>query len=289
MPEKVNLNAYFERIGFAGSIAPTLATLELLQGLHPAVIPFENLNPLMGEPVSLDQPSLERKLLTERRGGYCFEHNTLLMRILQDLDYAVRPLVARVVWTRPEAVDEPPSHMLLLVEINNQSYIADVGFGGLTLTAPLRLRADVEQTTPHETFRLIGGDPAWTLEVRIGEDWRPVYIFTLDAVADADIAALNQRIATDPASPFTSELRVALAPTGRRVKLHNADLTIQPIDGEAEKRTITSMESLRAVLTDDFGLTLPADERLEPALAKLLPPPPPAATKPPAEPSEPAD
>lgn len=283
MAEKVNLNAYFERIGFAGSIAPNLATLEMLHALHPAAIPFENLDPLMGAPVPLDQPSLEKKLLTDRRGGYCFEHNLLFKRILEDLDYTIRPLLARVVWTNPAGRDQPPSHLLLLVEINGQNYIADVGFGGLTLTTPLRLRAGVEQQTPHEMFRVTGGDPDWILEVRIGEEWRPLYVFTLDEVSEADIAPINQALATDPTSPFTSELRVALSPSGRRLKLHNASFTIQPVEGEKEQREITGMATLRSVLTEEFGLTLPGDERLEPALARLLPPPPPPADDPPAE------
>jgi N-hydroxyarylamine O-acetyltransferase len=272
MPEKVNLKAYFERIGFAGSIAPTLATLDLLHALHPAAIPFENLSPLMGDPVPLDQPSLEKKLLADKRGGYCFEHNLLFMRMLQDLDFVVRPLLARVVWTNPAGARQPPSHLLLLVEVNGQNHIADVGFGGLTLTTPLRLRADVEQATPHEPFRLTGGDPDWTLEVKIGEDWKAVYVFSLDTVSLEDIEPINQRIATDPASPFTHELRVALAPSGRRIKLHNTGLTIQPADSEAEKRSIGTMETLRSVLTTEFGLVLPSDKRLEPALARLLPP-----------------
>jgi len=275
MTEKVSLNAYFERIGFAGSIAPSLSTLELLHALHPAVIPFENLDPLTGQPVSLDQAGLERKLLAEKRGGYCFEHNFLFMRVLRELEYAVRPLLARVVWADPAGAGRPPSHMLLAVEIGGQGFIADVGFGGLSLTTPLRLRADVEQPTPHETFRLTGGDPGWTLEVRLGEAWRPAYVFTLDAVEEAGIAAVNQRVATDPASPFTHELRVALSPSGRRLKLHNGQFTIQPVDGPAERREIGSIEQMRAVLTGDFGLVLPAHERLEPALAALLPPAPP--------------
>ncbi|UYN98993.1 MAG: arylamine N-acetyltransferase [Devosia sp.] len=277
MAVKVNLNAYFERIGFSGSIAPTLATLEMLHALHPAAIPFENLTPLMGDPVALDQPSLERKMLAEKRGGYCFEHNLMFMHMLADLDYTVRPLLARVVWTDAEGANRPPSHLLLLVEINGQSYIADVGFGGLTLTTPLRLRADVDQSTPHETFRLVGGDPDWTLEVKIGDDFKPVYMFTLDQVSDAAIEAINTTIATDPGSPFTHELRVALAPPGQRLKLHNTRFIIQPVEGAKQERDISRMETLRSVLTGDFGLTLPQDERLEGALAKLLPdlPPPP--------------
>jgi len=278
MSEKVNLNAYFERIGFSGSIAPTLATLEMLHALHAAAIPFENLGPLMGESVALDQPSLERKLLAEKRGGYCFEHNFLFMRILRDLDYTVRPILARGLWTSPD--NQKLSHLVLLVEMNGQNYLADVGHGGLTLTTPLRLRADVEQTTPHETFRLVGGAPEWTLEVRIGDDWRPVYAFGLDTAGDAEIAAVNQSMATSPASPMVSGLRVALSPGGRRLKLLNTTFTIQPVDGEKEQREITSMESLRSVLTEEFGLVLPNDERLEPALERLLPDVPSPAAEP---------
>src|SRR5690606_32864649 len=150
----VNLKAYFDRIGFSGSIAPNVATLEALHALHPAVIAFENLNPLLSLPVPLDQKSLERKLLSDRRGGYCFEHNLLFMRVLADLDFEVRPLGARVLWNHPEGAERPVSHMVLAVDIAGSTYLADVGFGGLTLTAPLQLRDGKEQETPHETFRL---------------------------------------------------------------------------------------------------------------------------------------
>ncbi len=278
MPEKVNLKGYFERIGFAGSIAPTLSTLDLLHALHPAAIPFENLGPLLGEPVQLDQPSLEKKLLTDRRGGYCFEHNLLFMRMLEDLDYTVRPLLARVVWTNPDGASLPPSHLLLLVEINGQNHIADVGFGGLTLTTPLRLRAESAQATPHETFRLTGGDPDWTLEVKLADDWRPVYVFNLDQVSLDDIASINQQTASDPASPFTHELRVALAPSGKRLKLHNTKFTRLPTGEEAEYRELSTLDEIKQVLTTDFGISLPQDERLDSALSGLLAPNPAPAT-----------
>jgi N-hydroxyarylamine O-acetyltransferase len=272
MAEKVNLNAYFERIGFAGSIAPTLSTLEALAALHPATIPFENLTPLMGEPVLLDQPSLERKLLAEKRGGYCFEHNLLFLRILRDLDYTVRPLLGRGLWTDPANTHK--GHAVLLVEINGQSFIADVGHGGLSLTAPLRLRADVEQSTPHDTYRFLNNEGEWTLEARIGEEWRAVYAFRLDPVSDEAIAEANRQISTDPASPMTFELRVSLSPPGRRLKLRDTHFTIQPNGGAAEKRDIASMEALRSVLTTEFGLVLPQTDRLEAALARFVPLPP---------------
>jgi N-hydroxyarylamine O-acetyltransferase len=273
MPEKVNLNAYFERIGFAGSIAPTIQTLELLHALHPAAIPFENLAPLGGDGVMLDQQSLERKLLIDKRGGFCFEHNFLFMRMLADLDYEVRPLAARVLWNNPEGATGKPSHMLLLVDIKGQKYIADVGFGGLSLTTPLRLRAGTEQDTPHETFRLTGGEPDWTLEVRIGEDWRAVYTFTTDTVEEVELWDLSRDLAGNPASPFTNKLIVTLAPSGRRLKIVDRRYIIQPTGEAATERELTGIEDLRAVLSEDFDLALPQSERLLAKLADILPEP----------------
>ena len=270
MSQKVNLNAYFERIGFAGSIAPSLATLELLHALHPAAIPFENLSPLLGLPVALDQQSLEKKLLGEKRGGYCFEHNLLLKRMLAELDYPVRGLAANVLWNDPEAIKERPDHMLVAVDINAATYIADVGFGGLTLTAPLRLRADVEQQTPHETYRLTGGEPDWRLEVKLGDEWRVLYSFTTQEWADADYEPLNAVLAGDPASPFTRQLRVALSPKGQRIRLFNNRLTIEPLEGEPEQRLLTSVAEMREVLSVTFGLGLPVADLLDPRLEVIL-------------------
>ena len=268
MSQKVNLNAYFERIGFAGSIAPTLATLELIHALHPAAIPFENLNPLLGLPVNLDLGSIEKKLLAEKRGGYCYEHNLLLLAVLRELDFSVRGLAARVLWSDPTASDRPPTHMLLAVDIGGAAYIADVGFGGLTLTAPLKLKAETEQATPHETFRLTGGEPDWTLEARLGEEWKPLYIFDTSEKTAEDYAASNLILSTD--SPFTRELRVALSPSGKRLALRNNRFTTH-VEGEpSESRLLTGVAEMREVLSGSFGIQLPSAELLDPRLEAIL-------------------
>lgn len=270
MSQKVNLKAYFDRIGFAGSIAPTLATLETIHALHPAAIAFENLNPLLGLPVDLDLPSIEKKLLTERRGGYCYEHNLLLMAVLRELDFTVRGLAARVLWNNPDATDMTPHHMLLGVDISGVTYIADVGFGGMTLTAPLRLKADVEQTTPHGTFRLTGGEPEWRLETRIGEDWKVLYAFDTAEKTEADYAASNHFLSTDPGSAFRRELRVALSPVGRRLALRDNRLTIHAEGQPPEVTLLASVAQMREVLSGHFGIQLPPAELLDPRLEVIL-------------------
>lgn len=270
MSQKVNLNAYFERIGFAGSIAPTLATLELIHALHPAAIPFENLNPLLGLPVSLDLPSIEKKLLADKRGGYCFEHNLLLMAVLRELDFTVRGLAARVVWFDPTAIDRPPTHMLLAVDIGGVTHIADVGFGGLTLTAPLRLKSDVEQPTPHETFRLTGGEPDWTLEARIEGEWKALYVFDTIEHSPDYYEAPNLSLSTDPQSRFRTELRAALSPPGKRLALRNKRLSIHVAGEPSEVRLLTSVADLREALSGLFGIQLPPAELLDPRLEAIV-------------------
>jgi N-hydroxyarylamine O-acetyltransferase len=270
MSHRINLNAYFERIGFAGSIAPSLSTLELIHALHPAIIPFENLNPLLGLPVNLDLAAVEKKLLWDRRGGYCYEHNLLLMAVLKELDYTVRGLAARVLWNDPTAIDRKPTHMLLAVDISGATYIADVGFGGMTLTAPIKLKADVEQPTPHETYRLTGGEPDWRLEARIGEEWKVLYVFDASEKTIEDYAPSNAWLSTDPESGFRKELRVALSPSGKRIALRNNRLTIHAESQPPESRLLTSVAEMREVLSGTFGIQLPSADLLDPKLEVIL-------------------
>jgi N-hydroxyarylamine O-acetyltransferase len=93
---RIDLDAYFERIGYAGERTPTLDTLRGIQACHPAAIAFENLNPLLGWPVRLDARSLQQKLVVDRRGGYCFEHNLLLGHVLNAVGFSVSGLAARI-------------------------------------------------------------------------------------------------------------------------------------------------------------------------------------------------
>jgi N-hydroxyarylamine O-acetyltransferase len=271
MSDDANISAYFERVGFAGSIAPNLQTLQLLAAAHPAAIPFENLNPLLDRPVRLDQKSLEQKLLHERRGGYCFEQNLLFMRMLRSLGYEVRPIAARVLWGRPADAITPRSHMALAVDLGGATWLCDVGFGGTTPTAPLRLRSGAEQETPHDTFRILGEDPALRLEIRVAEDdWRPLYRFDLSEQHEVDFAAPNWFAATHPDSIFRTGLTAARAEKARRLTLHDTTFTTRPVGGESEKRELTSVAEVKEVLAGSFGISLPAADNLDAALDRVL-------------------
>jgi len=272
MSGDVNLNAYFERIGFAGSIAPTLATLEALHALQPAAIPFENFNSLVGVPVLLDQASLNRKLLAERRGGYCFELNLMFLRILVELGFEARGHLAGVLWGgHHEDRALAPDHALITVDIGGTTYLADVGFGGLLLTMPLKLRVGLEQETPLGTYRLTGEDPALRLELkRHEEDWRPVYQFALDVIDDATYARINEGLNADPEWFFHHHLVVERAAPSGRLMLFDTRLTSIAPDGTRETKTLPSVGEMRETLATQFNMDLPAFDGLDTALGKIL-------------------
>ena len=275
MSQKVNLNAYFERIGFAGSIAPTLATLEAIHALHPAAIPFENIDPLMGRPVLLDQASLEQKLLHKGRGGYCFEHNTLLMNVLRDLDFTVRAHAARMLWGHPEGGAPIISHMVLLVDIAGGSYLCDVGSSRFMLTAPLRLRDGVEQQVGKELYRLSKTAEGWRLEVKVDDDWRGVFQFDLVEQTEGDIAALNSAVEAEYFN--RGQLHAARAEGDVRSRLSGNRLSIYRPGEEPERRDAGDVDALKAMLAEVFRITLPlALDLLDPALQRVIDTAPPA-------------
>lgn len=265
---KANIDAWFERIGFAGSIAPSLETLGQLVQMHLAAIPFENLDPLMGVPVRLELVNLQQKLLFDRRGGYCLEHNLLFKAMLEELDYEVQQHAATVLWGRPEPVEGPATHLLLTVEIAGVTYLVDVGFGGSTPTAPLRMRSGVEQATPHEPYRLTETEGLWRLEMQIGEAWQPLYAFTTAPASTESLAEMNEIVSSSPT--FRDRLVAARAEKGRRLALGNLRFNTHVTGGDSEARMLTSTGELREVLSGPFGIALPNDERLETALQKIV-------------------
>jgi N-hydroxyarylamine O-acetyltransferase len=267
----VDVDAYLRRIGYTGSREPTLATLRAIHARHPQAIAFENLDPFLRRPVELDLASLERKLVHGGRGGWCFEHNLLLSAVLRSLGFSVTGLAARVVWNAPEDTVRPRGHMLLRVEIDGTPYVADVGFGGLTLTAPLRLVPDVEQPTTHEPFRFrCAAEAEFVMEALVRAEWRPLYRFDLQPQLRPDYEVANWYLSTHPQSHFLSALIVARAAPERRLALADRRLSIHPLAGESEQRELAGVAELRGVLEALFDIRVPAGAEVDARLARLF-------------------
>jgi N-hydroxyarylamine O-acetyltransferase len=267
----IALDAYLRRIAFTTTPAADLPTLQRLVACHAAALPFENLNPLLGLPVDLQPAALERKLVHEGRGGYCFEHNRLLAQALQQIGFDVSGLAARVLWNQPDDAITARGHMLLRVEIDGATWLVDAGFGGLTLTGALQLLPDVEQATPHEPFRLfLAADGDWRMQACVRGAWKTLYRFDLQTQHAVDYEAPNHYMATHPNSHFTKNLIAARAAPERRLALINADFAVHTLHGETQRRTLRSGAEIAEVLEREFLLTLPPHPGLAARLQALI-------------------
>jgi N-hydroxyarylamine O-acetyltransferase len=265
-----DLEAYFVRLGYDGPAEPRLRTLQRLHALHAEKIPFENLSPFVGEPVRLDLESLQDKLLRRGRGGWCFEQNLLFAHMLQGLGFDVTRLAARVRWNVPIDRVTPRSHMLLRVRLPEGDYVADVGFGGLTLTAPLRLEADVEQATPHEPHRLMARDAGFRLDALIAGEWSALYTFDLHEQQLADYEVSNWYLCHHPESHFLKQVLAARAEHGRRHALRGVRYAIHSAGGETERCEIRDVAEYRRVLEGPFQIRLPDAPSLDENLERMI-------------------
>lgn len=278
---EIDLDAYFARIGHSGPVAADLATLQTLHLAHPSSIPFESLDPLLGRPVRLDPASIQAKLVTGGRGGYCFEQNGLLRLVLEALGFAVTPLAARVRWMLAEDAPRTPlSHMLLKVDLPEGAYLADVGFGGQSPTAPLRMEPGLEQSTPHGDYRLMA-TAAGPLELQMRlptptpeARWQAMHRFTQEPQGPEDYETYNWRTSTHPASRFTNNLIASRVVGATRVNLLNRERTVHWRDGRTESEVLADATALSKALECDFGLRL--DRGDLDALDARLPAPEPA-------------
>lgn len=256
--ETLDIDRYFARIGFTGPCAPDLATLRALHERHPRAIPFENLDPLLGRPIELTLPALESKLIRSHRGGYCFEQNLLFWNVLEQIGFQVSGLSGRVLWNRSINDITPQTHMLLRVEIDESTYLADVGFGGTTLTAPLKLVLDEEQETPHERFRLRDGPLGFLLEAKLANVWSPLYQFDLSPQFPVDYSITNHFLGTHENSHFRRDLFVARpGADGTRFALRNNRFSKLAPTAPAEIQYLTSVQEATQILDEIFGIHLP--------------------------------
>lgn len=251
----IDLAAYFQRIGYTGSREPNLETLREIHHAHATTFVFENLNNWTGRPVSLDLPDIERKFVRERRGGYCFECNTLFAAVLRQLGYPVTPLVAWVQWMQPADSRPARTHMLLRVLIDGRPWIADVGFGSMGQTIPLALDTEEVQPTTHEPRRYRFNGDIVTHQVQLGpNEWADVYSFDSREAFPMDYEVANWFVSTHPESLFRKSLLVTLPRRDHRLAIAFGEFTKRFLDGRSEKRLITDDDDLRDLLVREFGL-----------------------------------
>jgi len=251
----IDLAAYAERIGFAGELRASAECLRELHLAHATHVPFENIEVLMRRPMQLDIESLWRKLVVERRGGYCFEQNSLFAAVLEKVGFTVRRLAARV--RMGAAGVRPRTHMLLMVEADGRQWLCDVGFGGDALMCPVAWVPGETSAQFAWKYRIIEEAPGYVLQTWRGDGWVDLYGFTMEEQFAIDYEMANFYTSTHPDSFFRKQLMVHLPGPEVRVTLVNRRLIERRPEGASEVVLADNAAVLEA-LTARFGLRFPA-------------------------------
>jgi arylamine N-acetyltransferase len=252
----VNVAAYFDRIGYRGPAEPRVETVRELVAAHNGSIPFENLDPLLGIPVAdLSAAALTDKLVHHRRGGYCYEHNGLMGYALEALGFGVERLAGRVVWMNPDGPLPAQTHQVLSVTVPGADgpLLVDVGFGGQTLTSPIRLEPGPVQETRHEPYRIRDRGDSYQLEAEINGEWQPLYMFNTRPQPRIDLEVGSWYVSTHPNSFFVTGLTAALVTDDARWNMRGRNLAIHS-GGETEKIRLETASEVLEALADRFGI-----------------------------------
>lgn len=250
----MNIQAYLDRINYRGPLAPTAETLRALQVAHLRAVPFENLSIHAGQPIVLEDDALFDKVVTRRRGGFCYELNGLFAALLRALGFEVVRLSAGV--ARADGSFGPDFDHMTLMVLLEERWLADVGFGD-SFREPLRLDARGEQGQGDRAWRIDEDGTHLILLQREGAEgsWVPQYRFTLQPHEYADYAEMCRYHQTSPQSHFTRGRICSLATPDGRVSLSEMRL-ITTLGGVRQERLLESAEERAAALRELFGLVV---------------------------------
>lgn len=250
------LARYLAFLGVDAPGPPSLTTLEVLQLVHTRAIPFENFDAIHGREIPLELGALTSKLLSGRRGGYCFEHNVLLAAALVALGYDVTLLAGRVLVGADGP--RPRTHLALQVTLDGRRWLVDAGFGRTTLNGPLAIDDPGVQLLAGDPYRLtdVGGELLLQASRGSGRVWTDLYVLDRTPVLMADVEMANYFVATHPSSHLR-QAPIVLRPTalGKR-SLAGTRLVID--EGERQIDRQLAPAELDGILRQEFGIELPA-------------------------------
>jgi N-hydroxyarylamine O-acetyltransferase len=245
----LDVKTYLSRIGVTEIRKPTLPFLAELQHQHLCHVPFENLDILQGVEIRLIPEKLYEKVVHRQRGGFCYELNYLFNRLLQALGYSVSLISARV---RKSDGNFGPEfdHMALIVRLQEEHYLVDVGFGD-SCRRPLPLTGKKCEDVSG-TYRIKSRTREYALEKREGKRWIPKYLFTTTPrrLADFDMMCSHQQ--SSPTSVFTKKLICTIATPEGRISVSDGHLTITK-NGKQTKVPFSSRKKREQAIRRYFG------------------------------------
>ena len=259
MAKPLDLDAYLARINYAGPSTPTYDTLAGILRAHTASIPFESFDVLLGRPIRLDPEGLQAKIVTARRGGYCFEHASLMHAALGAMGFAPVRHSSRVLLFEPRH-ESVRQHMFVTVTIGSATYVIDPGFGPFACPLPLPIDGTPAPTSA-PTHRLAREGNDWLLYVTRDGKQVPGWVSTMEEEYPVDFEMMNYYIATHPASFFTHNILASAVTQEGRVNIMNQGVHIIR-NGAVEPTQLADRRALRSLVAQHFGFDLPELETI---------------------------
>lgn len=249
----LELSSYLARIGYSGGTEPTGDVLRAIHHAHMIAVPFENLDISLGRKITAVEDSILKKIVGQRRGGFCYELNGAFAALLRVLGFPVTLLSARV--ARADGSEGPEfDHLALCVDLE-ESWLADVGFGE-SFVEPLRFEAGEEQLDPAGVFRLVQDEGRWYVQKKEADgNWKPQYSLSLQPRRLEEFAGMCHYHQTSPMSSFTQKRVCSRATPEGRITLSEMKLIVTNRD-RREERILASEDEYVSTLWEQFGIRL---------------------------------
>jgi N-hydroxyarylamine O-acetyltransferase len=258
-----SLPGYLAHIKFTDDTSsPNLSTLNALMKSHLTSIPFENISVACGESISIDRDAVYTKMVTNKRGGYCFEQSILFTAALEGLGYTVAPLLCRVRWGKPADLITAYTHMCLRVTLpdSNENYLVDVGFAGTNSISAVSLDASGSQELEDGCFKVTERSGYQFLSVQDranADEWRDLYCWSLGGCEAPDLEQSNWFSCSYPGARFMNQFFVAIVAGDSKKHVLNNEFVVRSTDGGIkETTTITDVEHLKEILKEHFTLEI---------------------------------
>ncbi|MEO6722254.1 MAG: arylamine N-acetyltransferase [Ferruginibacter sp.] len=249
----MNIQLYLDRINYPGPIDPTIEILSKLQILHLMNVPFENLD--IHNNTKIDLTNLFDKIVTRKRGGFCYELNGLFYQLLKEIGFTVKLVSARVYDGKKDFRPEF-DHMALIVKIEEDSYLVDVGFGEFSFY-PIKIESDKDTNDPRGIFRIENFDENYKVVKKRNavEMFIPEYIFSEKERQISEFHGMCNYHQTNSESHFVQKRICSLPTENGRITITGDTLKITD-NGKVTERKLNTEQEIQQELWNYFGVKL---------------------------------
>jgi len=249
----MKVNDYLNHIQINSIEEPDYPFLEKLMNHHLLSIPFENLSVRKGKTINLEESALFNKIITQKRGGFCYELNGLFKWLLSNLGYLVSLVSAEVYCSTDNTFSPGFDHMVLLVHLEN-TYVVDVGFGD-AFRKPISLKNGICEDVSGK-YRVFPQNPSqnsYVIQKQEAGNWQAIYRFTDTPQEMIDFNEMCRYNSTSPNSHFTQKTICTLAQSNGRITLTDEHLIITK-SGIKHKIPVTSHQCFKMYLLNNFNI-----------------------------------